>query len=138
MPLLTRLALKSSLVYFVLALLLNVGFALPPQWLGGFNFLRLEPTYLHLFLMGWITQFIFGVANWLFPRHSRERFNPYPALAWSTFILLNLGLALRVFAEPFQHQAPRILGPVLILSGITQWLAGLAFIANLWSRIISS
>jgi len=138
MPLLTRLALKSSLIYFLLALALNLGFALPPAWSSGFNLLRLEPTYLHLFLVGWITQFIFGVANWLFPRHSRERFNPYPRLAWSTFILLNLGLVLRVIAEPFHHQAPHILGPVLILSGITQFLAGMTFIANLWTRIISS
>jgi hypothetical protein len=30
----------------------------------------LWPTYLHLLVLGWLTQLIFGVAFWMFPRYS--------------------------------------------------------------------
>lgn len=135
MPRLTRWSLKLALFYLILALLLNTALAIPTEWhnLGGL--VRFRPAVLHLFLFGWITQFIFGVANWLFPRFSRERFNLSPTLAWGTFLTLNGGLLLRLIAEPYRGQWPGIMVPLLVASGILQGLSGLFFVANLWTRI---
>lgn len=134
MPKLTRWSLKLSLLSLLLSLLFNLIISTPQNWLDVGALHRLRPAMLHLFLVGWITQFIFGVANWLFPRASRDRFNPHPAFAWSAFIMLNAGLALRLIAEPFQSQFP-FLGAMLVLSGLFQWTAGLLFVVNLWGRI---
>lgn len=137
MPKLTRWSLKLSLGSLLLSMLLNLILSTPQHWLDIGGLYQLRPAMLHLFLVGWITQFIFGVANWLFPRVSRERFNPYPALAWSAFVMLNIGLVLRLIAEPFHSQLP-FLGLALVLSGIMQWMAGLLFVVNLWGRIKST
>src|SRR5690606_29312518 len=96
MPLLARLLIKTALCYLGLALLLGVGLAAGV----GPGMAAFGPTWVHLLVVGWLTQLIFGVAFWLFPRHSRERPYGRTAPAWAAYGLLNLGLALRVAAEP--------------------------------------
>jgi len=129
MPTLTRWFVKTSLAYFVLALL--VGILLSLNAVGG-----LFPVYLHLLVFGWLTQLIFGVVFWMFPKYSRDRPHASERLGWATYILLNLGLILRAFAEPLQtnHPAP-VWGWLLAVSAVLQWLAGMAFVANTWGRV---
>ena len=73
MPTLTRWFLRSSLLFFLLAMLLGVLHAaraplnLPAQ-LNAFS-----PIYFHLFMVGWVTQLIFGVVFWMFPKYSKEQ-----------------------------------------------------------------
>ena len=124
MPLLTRTFIKTALIYLALALALGIALAL-----GATN--GLSPVYIHLLVFGWLTQFIFGVVYWMFPKYSTEKPRGHESLGWITYALLNLGLILRAIAEPFQAS----LGILLVLSAILQWLAGSAFIANTWQRI---
>lgn len=100
MPLLTRLYLRAGLLYLLAALLINAAFALRELLpsLGALQFLF--PVYLHLFMVGWVTQLIFGVSYWMFPTFSREHPRGNERLAAATFVLLNVGLLLRAFAEP--------------------------------------
>lgn len=135
MPLLTRLYIKCSLLYLGAALVIDLGRTFPiPGQLSSF-FSRLRPVYFHLFLVGWVTLFIIGVANWLFPRASREQFNHHPFLAWSAFGLLNLGLILRTFLEPTAAGSNHLASWLLVLSGLTQWVGGLLVIIQLGARI---
>jgi hypothetical protein len=69
MPALTRWFLRSALVYLVAALLVGVALALP----HGPALDALAPVWTHLFMVGWVTQTIFGVAYWMFPRCSWAR-----------------------------------------------------------------
>jgi len=67
MPALTRWFIKSALIYLVAALLLAFLLALPktidlPHFLSF-----MTSAYFHLFLVGWVTQMIFGVIYWMFP-----------------------------------------------------------------------
>jgi len=59
MPLLTRWFVKTSFIYFALALisglLVEIQSTLKVTPLGG-----LFPIYIHLFVLGWLTQLIFG------------------------------------------------------------------------------
>src|SRR5690606_8673937 len=98
MPDLSRRLIKTSLIYLIAALALGVLLSLPVLRSGGLA-ARLYPGYIHLFVVGWLTQLIFGVAYWLFPRVSRDR--PYGGrtLPEAGFILLNVGLVLRLIAE---------------------------------------
>lgn len=136
MPLLTRLFIKTSLGYLLLALLASwllsmqmAGF-IPPLLQGLF------PVTVHLFVLGWVTQLIFGVVHWMFPLYSRQKTRGNPSLTWITYVSLNLGLALRTAGEPLHAARPTALsGWLLAVSALLLWLAGAAFVANTWRRV---
>jgi len=135
MPPLTRWFIKASLVFFVLALITGVAQALRGSIsLPLLNFLG--PVYFHLFMLGWVAQLIFGVVFWMFPKYSMQKPRGNEMLGWATFWLLNSGLILRVIGEPLNALTPgTAIGWILVASAILQWLAGLAFFANTWSRV---
>jgi hypothetical protein len=135
MPPLTRWFVKTSFIYLVLALsaglLVEIQSTLSLTAIGG-----LFPVYIHLFVLGWITQLIFGVAFWMFPVYSKEMPRHSESLGWWTYVLLNLGLLLRAIAEPIHSTRPSpVSGLTLVVSAIIQFLAGLAFVANTWGRV---
>jgi hypothetical protein len=136
MPTLTRWYVRSALVCFVTALTLGVATALrgiadlPPA------FGALGPVYTHLLMVGWVTQLIFGVAHWMFPRPGAARERSTERLGWVTYGLLNGGLLLRLVGEPLLAAAPSgAAGSVLALSALLQWLAGLGFVLSTWGRV---
>lgn len=129
MPLLTRTFIKTALVYFILALLLGILLALHIS-----N--SLFPVYIHLLVFGWLTQLIFGVVYWMFPKYSNQLPRGRETLSWITYGTLNAGLILRAIAEPLQSTQPNPLsGWTLVLSAILQFLAGLLFVLNTWQRV---
>ncbi|HEU5304041.1 MAG TPA: hypothetical protein VFU40_05300 [Gemmatimonadales bacterium] len=133
MPALTRWFIKSAMLYLVAALILSVAMQSPLA--GHSPVLRaIWPTYLHLLVVGWLTQLIFGVAFWMFPKHASQPPRGSDRLGWTSFALLNLGLVLRAAAEPLQGLGhPN--APLLVASGVAQLLAGWAFVANTWPRV---
>src|SRR4029453_12819804 len=92
------------------------------------------PTYLHLLVVGWLTQLIFGVAFWIFPKHPSGPRRGSDRLGWICFALLNLGLAIRLVADPLQALG-RPFATLLVASAVAQLLAGWAFVANTWPRV---
>lgn len=136
MPPLTRLFIKTGLLYFVSALLLGCLIYIRPlatvfPWLAGAT-----PVYFHLFMVGWVTHLIIGVAYWMFPRFTREQPRGSDRLAWSVYFLLNSGLLLRFVAEPLQSTAPTpYWGWLLVVAALLQWLGGVAFVINTWPRV---
>lgn len=137
MPTLTRVFIKTALVYLLFALaagcLLLAGPAagVPAAWR-----LLLQPVYVHLFVVGWVTQLIFGVAWWLFPPRSREAPRGDERLAWVAYAGLNAGLLLRVVAEPLHAAEPgAVSARLLVLSALLQAAAGWLFAAHLWPRV---
>lgn len=136
MPLLTRVYVKTSLTYFILALASGVVIA-ANAFLTLPAFVRnLTPVYFHLFMVGWVTQLIFGVVYWMFPKQSKSRPRGSDVLAWATFWALNSGLVLRVFAEPAAaNQETDHWKIALVISAVLQWLAGFGFALNTWPRV---
>jgi hypothetical protein len=135
MPALTRWFVKTSFIYLLLAIGVGVLLALQStvQWtvIGG-----LFPVYIHLFVLGWLTELIFGVVYWMFPKYSNEKPRGSDTLGWWTYALLNLGLLLRVFSEPVQSTQPNELsGWTLVIAAAIQFLAGLMFVINSWGRV---
>ncbi len=123
MPVITRWFVRTALVYLVAALLAGIALLLPGTP-GG-----LQPAYFHMLMVGWVTQLIFGVVYWMFPKYSTAQPRGSDRLGWACYVLLNAGLVLRVAGEPLA------LGPLLAVSAVLQWLAGLAFVANTWVRV---
>jgi len=135
MPPLTRWFVKTSLVYFVLALIVGLLLAVGPI-VPVLSSTGLFPIYIHLLVFGWLTQLIIGVAFWMFPKYSREKPRASESLGWATYGLLNMGLLLRAIGEPFNAQQPNAIWSwMLVASAVLQWLAGMAFIVNTWGRV---
>jgi len=129
MPLLTRTFIKTAMIDLALALVLGVLLTLGIT--SG-----LFPVYIHLLVFGWLTQLIFGVVFWMFPKYSVEKPRGSEVLGWWTYALLNTGLLLRAIAEPIQStQANSLSGWILVLSAVLQFLSGLAFVFNSWGRV---
>lgn len=136
MPFIARLYVKSALIFLLAALSTGVLLALRPEILSPAILAALGPVYFHLFLVGWVTQLIFGIAYWMFPRFTREQPRGYDLLAWTSFATLNVGLILRTIGEPLLAAQPEGgWGWLLMSSAGLQWLAGLAFFANTWPRV---
>jgi hypothetical protein len=134
MPQLSRWYLRAAMLHLggalVLGLLLQI-----PSARSSFPFIAASfPTLLHLLVVGWITQVIFGVAYWMFPRYSAEQPRGSERLGWITFVALNAGMVLRLAGEPAQRLG-RDAGGLLVASALLQLVAGWAFILNTWPRL---
>ena len=92
------------------------------------------PAYIHLLVVGWITQLVMGVAYWMFPRAQRA---PAPdRTGWMAYGLLNVGLFCRVIAEPVAATEPApAVAWLLLLSAALQLAAILLFVIGIWPRV---
>jgi len=134
MPTLARWLIKTALLHLVASLLLGGVRALQGSgWLPG-DPAALWLSQLHLLTVGWITQLIFGVAYWLFPK-PREGLDPWwDRVVWIGYAALNAGLVLRVLVEPSGGSAV-MQAWSLGLAAVLQWTAGLCFVAHVWIRV---
>jgi hypothetical protein len=125
-PRLVRWLIRGALACLIGALVLGVVRAALPReaWLAG-----AWPVYLHLLVLGWLTQLVAGVAYWMFPRVGRGA-PPTDWRGWAVFVLLNAGLVLRAIVEPTP-----VAGPWLPLAALMQFTAMLIFAWSIWPRI---
>lgn len=129
MPPLSRWYIKLAMLYLIAALVVGMLQA----W---FDLPYLGPAYVHMLVVGWITQMIFGVAYWMFPKFSPAAPRGDDAIAVATFILLNIGLLLRIVVEPIRAWRPDALpGWLLAVAGLAQALAAVGFALNTWPRV---
>lgn len=134
MPALARWYIKTALIFFIAGLMVGVVQAVggPLAELGA----GLTPVYYHLLMVGWVTQLILGVAIWMFPKFSQAQPRGNEKLAWAAYILLNLGLLMRVAGEPLNSLYTSAgWGALLVISAALQWLGGMLIIGSLWRRV---
>lgn len=135
MPTLTRWFVKTSFVCLGLALLLGILLGLQGV-LGSPALGGIFPIYLHTLVFGWLTQLVFGVVYWMFPKFTIEKPRRSETLGWWTYGLLNSGLLLRAAAEPTHSMQPGpVTGWLLVTSALLQLAAGTTFVINSWPRV---
>jgi hypothetical protein len=133
MPRIARTFIKTGLIYFLCALLLALGYEF-----DSVRFPGMTPLFWHLLMVGWITQIIFGVSMWMFPGRTREEGFVAQKWAWSTYLLLNLGLVFRIIAEPMISYSTGMIWDILIVvSAGSQVAAAVCYTIELWPRIQS-
>ncbi len=136
MPRLVRWYVKTALLWLVIALILKALDASP--W--ATHLPALTPVSWHALFVGWLTQLIFGIAHWMLPTKpgaSKDRLRGDERLVWAAWGLLNVGLILRLIAEPAVTagwQGPLWPG-LLILAAWLQWLAAILYVVNAWARV---
>jgi len=136
MPPLTRYFIKTALIYLAAALLVGLALAARAAFDLPAEIAALSPVFFHLFMVGWVTQLIFGMLFWMLPKYSKELPRGSEKLAWAAYLLINVGLILRVIGEPLVALRSDLgVGWLLALSAILQLLGGWAFIANAWPRV---
>jgi hypothetical protein len=136
MPALTRWFIKTALLWLVTALALGVAMqqralvAVVPELASAW------PAYLHLLTVGWLTGLIAGVSWWLFPRPARAGVMLPGWTGWLAYASLNVGLLLRLVAEPATALAPgSALRWLLPVAALLQLTGACAFAAAIWPRV---
>lgn len=131
---LARRYVKTSLVFAVLSTLLGLHmivqrFSLEPKPL------RWLPTaHGHLFLVGFVTMMVMGVAIWMFPRPKDARYSPL--LSEAVYWLVTVGTAVRALGEIFaSYSKVRFWLALSAVGGFAQGIAILLFVINIWTRI---
>lgn len=136
MPTLARWHIKTALIYLAAALVIGALLAAQPLFGPSAAIAALRPVFLHLLMVGWISQLIFGVAYWMFPKYRKDQPRGSARLGWAVYILLNLGLVLRAVGEPLLILAPgSLVSAAVAAAAVLQVAAGWLFIANTWPRV---
>ena len=136
MPKLSQLALKAAMIYLVLGALGAAAYWINVMWPYWPPVSALSPTYLHLIVVGWLTQLVMAVMYWMFPVISKKSPRGSPALAWAAIISLNAGLLIRMVFEPWRALQPTALnGYALVLSAVLQVGAAILFVGVSWARV---
>lgn len=132
---LARRFIKTSLIFAVLSVLLGMHMIATQRFGQTVKPLHWLPTaHGHLFLVGFVTMMIMGVAIWIFPRPKGSRY--LPVLSEATYWLITLGTIVRGIGEVgASYFQARWLLPLSAIGGIAQGLAILLFILNIWTRI---
>ena len=131
-----RYYIRTALAYLLAAFLVGGAVLINQALAIDARIAALQPVFYHLLMVGWVTQLIFGVVFWMFPKYSAERPRGNEVLGWAVYGLLNSGLVLRAVSEPWMALAGGVVpGALLALAALLQWLAGLGFVLNTWVRV---
>lgn len=135
MPTLTRWFLRAAMLHLVAALLLGIALVIPSDgWLA--RLAGLGPVYIHLLVVGWATQMIFGVGIWMFPRKSPAVDHTGGRLGWVCFWATNAGLVLRAWFEHAVAAHPSSLASAgLLVAAALQFISVVAFVVLAWPRV---
>ena len=136
MPPLTRWTIRLAMLYLVAGTISGALYWLQLQYQWWRPLAALNPVYVHLLVVGWLTQLIYGVIYWMFPIISKTNMRGDPRLAWSAVILLNVGLLLRAISEPWRvMDANPTNGALLTLSAVLQGVAAWLIVLVCWPRV---
>lgn len=138
MSIITRTYIKTALGYMLVGTLLSTLWLIGVVWPLHPLLSYLQPTALHLIVVGWLTQLIFGVALWMFPPWSKAQPRGPDLPNWICYGLLNAGLLLRLIVEPINSYRPTAgLGWLLLVAAASQVGAVWLFVLLAWPRVRS-
>jgi hypothetical protein len=149
MPVTSRISVKASIIYLAFGAALGA-ILLIHRWVPlGSGVSALLASHVQFLVVGWLTQFIIGVAWWLFPplaiglrpdtglplrRGQAQRGSE--SLFWAALACLNAGVLLRALCEPlYAWTQIGLLSTLSDLSGLLLLSAATLFVVNMWGRV---
>lgn len=131
MPFVSRLFVKTGMVFFMLALVTGLLLELGVGAISNVRF-----VFWHMLMLGWITQIIIGVSLWMFPGRSKYESMSNQIWAYLTYFSLNIGLVLRIIAEPQAAYSDfSVWSAMLLVSAVLQSLAPIFYVREMWPRL---
>ena len=129
-----RFFIKTALVYLLLGAMTGGWMLLAQAGVVSEGPKSLFTVHIHLLGIGFFLMMVCGVALWMFPRksgESREQAARDP-LAWTTYLLITVGLAVRCIALLL----PEVLGSRVLAVSVFMQVGGvLAFVLAIWPRV---
>lgn len=137
MPIVTRAYVFAALLWLLLSLAAGLVLAAPGRFPAAWVAVVMGPGWTHMWALGWLTQLIFGIAWWLLPTIDRQRGRGTAWPLWLGFVCLNLGLPLRLLAEPAARAAPAPAWASIgvLLAAAMLLAAGTCFVIPMWRRV---
>lgn len=129
MPALSRYLIKLAIVWLLVGL---SGWSAAAAWGGPRGPLALAS--FHALTVGWLTQVVFGVAIWFFPKRRGDAPRGSETLGWAVLVALNLGVLIRLVAEPFRG-ATASPDALVVVAGALQTAAAIGFVGLMRGRI---
>ncbi len=131
---LARRYIRTSLVFAAISALLGMHM-IAQRFIESPKPLRWLPTaHGHIFLVGFVTMMIMGVAVWMFPRPKGSRY--LPLISEICYWLITIGTASRGLGEIVaSYSTAKFWLWLSAIGGFAQGVAILLFVANIWSRI---
>ena len=139
MPFVPRLFVKAGIVYLALTFILGA-VLLALEAVGRPAPFILGIEHGHMGFVGWLVNTVIGVALWLLPLNRKafpQNQGRYPErLARISFVMLNVGLPLRLVVEPIHSSAPTTATRALLfVSALLQVAAILCVGWIAWNRV---
>jgi hypothetical protein len=128
-PALSRHLIKFAIVWLLVGL---SGWSAAATWGGPRGPLALAA--FHALTVGWLTQVVFGVAIWFFPKRRGDAPRGSEALGRAVLVALNLGVLVRLIAEPARGHAVWSDALVVVAGGL-QTAAAVGFVLLMRGRI---
>lgn len=137
MPTATALFVKSAWLWFLGGIALGLVIALHKAFGWWEDRMALIfSTHVHMLLVGFVAQWIMGIAYWFYPRVPGTGFAPRHRAAIVAWGLLNAGILLRAAAEAlYMGTALRGWAWVYLASVLLQAAGGVLFVLAIWGRI---
>ncbi|MEX1211942.1 MAG: hypothetical protein WEA36_03775 [Balneolaceae bacterium] len=102
-------------------------------WLSSYY---VRPLWIHMLVLGWMTQWIFAISIWMFPRSKhgyREREN---IRTWSLLVCWNIALVGRALFEVRIMETSSVLRQgSMTLSVLLFWIATVLYVTEIWPRV---
>ncbi len=133
---LARRYVRTSLVFAAISVLLGMHMIVQ-RFSNEPKPLRWLPTaHGHIFLVGFVTMMIMGVAIWMFPRPKGARYSPL--ISEVCYWLITIGTTVRAIGEIVaSYTTLKFWLWLSAIGGFAQSIAILLFIANIWTRIVA-
>lgn len=126
--------IRAAYAWLLVAASMTTAYALYQVATGQEVAHSLVGAYRHTLTVGFISMMILGMASRIIPVFTGGRLNS-PTLLLGSFVLINLGNALRVTSQPLADLFGGILFPIMGASGVLEVVALALFGYNIWKTM---
>jgi len=131
-----RWYIQTGVFYLIVGLAIGVWMIVRKELFGILPNRQLIAAHTHVILVGFVLLMIMGVAQWMFPRPSKEDSHYSPYLAEYIFYTITIGVFIRTSGEIASAFTGSSFWRWMIVTGsILEVLAIIFFFYNMWTRI---
>ncbi|MEW6456921.1 MAG: cbb3-type cytochrome c oxidase subunit I [Acidobacteriota bacterium] len=131
-----RYYIKTSIVFLFTGIISGFYMLIIKEIPGQYPDSQIITAHTHVILVGFVMMMIFGVAQWMFPRPSKEDKHYSPQRALFIFWLMAISIIIRTISEILNSfLSSFVLSGLIILGSLGEATGIILFFYNMWTRI---